>query len=353
MLRDKARRAFTLVELLVVIAIIGILIALLLPAVQAARESARRTQCTNNLKQLGLGTLSYESSYKRYPPGKAIVSSSALGGNWCQHVFLLPFMDQDAAYERLSTASNGFTNNSNGNAADLRLVPFMCPSDPEVTFNQGSKVSTNARHNYRGNSGTWPLNQMNNGIFSEYEVPLADQGQPQQWIRAGFKANDVLDGTAYTALFSEKLTGDRNGGLITEKSDIYPVTCSGTCNQTNQSGCEAKKAMCAQNCLALNPLPTDPASTTGVNFSEGGSAWYLGGWDTTWYTHNITPNKRSCYVGNTTQTGGQSASSSHPGGVNMVLCDGSTRFVRDTISPLVWDKLGNRKDGLPLGGSEF
>src|SRR5688572_25671832 len=108
MCRKKPRAAFTLVELLVVIAIIGILMALLLPAVQSARESARRSQCTNNLKQFGLATLTYESTYKRLPPG-SIVGSTASGALWSQHVFLLPYMEQVNAHERIAVAAVDFT----------------------------------------------------------------------------------------------------------------------------------------------------------------------------------------------------------------------------------------------------
>lgn len=136
------RRAFTLVELLVVIAIIGVLIALLLPAVQAAREAARRTQCTNNLKQIGLGFQTYHDVNKKFP----FAFQATVADGWAWSVHILPFMEQGNLFENLSPNSNNMPTSTSGNAnLATRLDVYTCPSDvgPEVNSNFASYGTSN------------------------------------------------------------------------------------------------------------------------------------------------------------------------------------------------------------------
>jgi prepilin-type N-terminal cleavage/methylation domain-containing protein len=329
---------FTLVELLVVIAIIGILIALLLPAVQAARESARRTQCTNNLKQFGVAALTYESTWKRFPPGR-------LTNNTSQHILLLPYIEQDAAYELINLVQN--TPNTT-----QRIVVFTCPSDGETTLNATIRPDARSRHNYRGNTGSWPGNGANNGIFFDGPGPTTVNGVPigqltahEQLMLRGLPVADILDGTANTVLFSERLVGDEAQSVITIKRDTFLIA-SLTTALTDASADSVRTS-----CDNLNPLPTGNIN----NWSQGGTTWHNGNIALTWYNHVSLPNGRSC--GAPTGTGVNLSlgpgtappTSNHPGGVNLVLCDGATRFVRDSISISTWRRLGSRKDGLPLG----
>ncbi|TWT32505.1 putative major pilin subunit [Posidoniimonas corsicana] len=129
----KLRRGFTLVELLVVIAIIGVLIALLLPAVQSAREAARRGQCANNLKQIGLGALNFESSYDRLPAGSTTASASSIGGPYLSTwtVDILPYMEEQPLYDRWDQ-SVGFVHANNRQLRETIVTAYTCPSDIEI-----------------------------------------------------------------------------------------------------------------------------------------------------------------------------------------------------------------------------
>jgi type II secretory pathway pseudopilin PulG len=357
------------VELLVVIAIIGILIALLLPAVQAARESARRSQCQNNLKQFGLATHNYESTYKRFPPG----FNAATAGGSSQHIYLLNYFEQEALADSLRGAggTEGLDQAGNPSNTTPRIVIFICPSDGETTMNTtlrptgGQATEARSRHNYRANNGTWPDSNPGtigtNGIFFNYGplAPPTVNGIPFRNISPqsalsfqGVKVADILDGTAYTALFSERMVGDEVQLLASPKRDTFFL---GSPNPARSDTGPGGADDIHTRCLALNPNSVPPNQ----NASTGGSTFNNGHLGLTWYNHTSPPNHKSC--GNVAASGtpdGQGSpaainmgsmppTSNHSGGVNMVLCDASTRFISDKISLQVWRNLGNRKDGNP------
>jgi prepilin-type N-terminal cleavage/methylation domain-containing protein/prepilin-type processing-associated H-X9-DG protein len=329
MTRRLQKRAFTLVELLVVIAIIGILIALLLPAVQAARESARRTECTNKLKQLGLASHSYESTYKRFPPGGVNVSP---GGNWGHIPRLFPFIEQEGLHELIDFSLNP-GNNPAAAAATVRLL--LCPSDP-IAIGARSNVGNDfSRNNYRGNAGTMPNKAGDNtGIF--YDITLPNTVPNEDRLKfAGVPVNDILDGTSSTALMVEMAIGDEDPSVGLIEGDGFRI-----------SGNDTQPIATVPNlCLAL-PRPPPLAS----HYSDGGKNWSNKGYNTARYNHIMTPNTLTCMTGAAMNDGGAiTASSYHTGGVNMVMCDGSTRFIRDSIAVAVWERLGHRKDGQAVG----
>lgn len=330
MMKLPLRRAFTLVELLVVIAIIGILIALLLPAVQAARESARRTECTNKLKQLGLANQNYESTYKRFPPGS--VNLAGTSANWSHIARILPFLEQEGLHE-LIDFSKGPGNNPAAAATVVRQ--FLCPSDPNsFLFISISPVPDFSKNNYRGNSGTLGISTgVNNGIFFDWTLPNTVPVEDRLKF-SGVPINDILDGTSNTAMLTEMAAGDEKPDAVLVEGDGFTIAGSDT----------DPPATIRANCLALpKPLPTP-------NYSNGGMNWANRGFNSSRYNHVMTPNTLSCVTGTQFNHGGAiTASSHHPGGVNLVLCDGSTRFVREGISVTVWERLGNRKDGQPVG----
>src|SRR5687767_3562230 len=232
--RRRAAHAFTLVELLVVIAIIGILIALLLPAVQAACESARRSQCTNNLKQLGLAMHNYESVYKRFPPGR--ITSQAQGSTapgdtdpekpWGQLARLLRYMEQEHLHDLIDLTISPVLDPNRSTIGYVRITNFSCPSDPRPTFSApGTSVQTDpntASSNYHGNTGSLITpNHNNNGIFHYWNVPWSVSLELEARRFAGCPVGDILDGTSSTAAMSERIVGDNNGQLITLGSDSF------------------------------------------------------------------------------------------------------------------------------------
>jgi prepilin-type N-terminal cleavage/methylation domain-containing protein len=332
-LLKSPRRGFTLVELLVVIAIIGILIALLLPAVQAARESARRTQCINNLHQFGIAALNYENVYKRFPPGRFIGQGAIDAGmhpDWSQHARLLPYFEQESVGQLINFGLIP-TDPANLPARVANIPSFLCPSEP--LRNKMPNPPDFAWNNYRANTGSLAASFQveTNGIFMGYTVPTGPRG-PEVVRNSGVAIADILDGTSSTAMFSERAVGDGVSTVLTIKSDWLFLT-SGTL------------ATMRQDCLAANPA-------TAQQFSESGRNWTGGAYISTWYNHVLPPNARSCHITQLTNPNvgsATAATSYHPGGVCLLLCDGSTRFVNESISIPIWERVGNRKDGEPVG----
>jgi prepilin-type N-terminal cleavage/methylation domain-containing protein/prepilin-type processing-associated H-X9-DG protein len=314
----RTPRAFTLVELLVVIAIIGILTALLLPAVQAAREAGRRSQCSNNLKQLGLGLHNYHDSHKAFPFGHTNNSISFLAR-------MLPYIEQQNLYNQIDF-NVSYNHANNQIARDTKVESFICPSDAD-------KLPTNlgARNNYYGNSGFNLLfgSPSTNPMSANYNMPPCN-GVIVPNVVIGF--NDVRDGTSNTAFMSEKIKGDGSNGVYTEESDTFqPGTYPGTPDEAYA------------DCLAMDI--TD-LSKQGV--SNVGAPWIYSYHSTTRYYHVSPPNGRSCMYppGRIATTAG----SYHPGGVMIALCDGSVRFVSETIDLPTWRALGSR-DGKEVVGA--
>ncbi len=312
-----SRSGFTLVELLVVIAIIGILVGLLLPAVQAAREAARRMQCSNNLKQIGLAILNYESTYKRFPPGNLV------GANFTGlsvHARLLPFLEQANLYNMvdLNAAYDSPTNN---NARMQTVATFQCPSDPTSRL----PIALGGTNNYYANQGTGLL-------FGAPPTDSADPnfGQPAQngvfFRDSKIGTRDITDGMSQTVCFSEKLKGDGSNGLATLRTDMFrPGTFPSTADQA------------VADCNAFNFLDL---SRQGV--SNVGAPWIWAYHSSTLYQHVAGPNTRSCMFppGRIMST----ASSQHTGGVQTLRCDGSVQFVGNPIELRIWRAYGTRAE---------
>jgi len=218
----------TLVELLVVIAIIGVLVALLLPAVQAAREAARRTQCQNNLRQFGIAAHNYEATYKCFPYGRVFEPGRVLwtASQWSAQARLLPYFEQLSGYDRIDFTRRP-DDGPNRELIDDEIPLFLCPSDFD---RMGPAYSPHglrfARNNYRANSGSdvgifdWPTaTEACNGVFLTNRV-----------VRIG----GILDGTGHTALFSESVRGDGDDNTIDHlrpSSDIFVISRSYTSRQ--------------------------------------------------------------------------------------------------------------------------
>jgi prepilin-type N-terminal cleavage/methylation domain-containing protein/prepilin-type processing-associated H-X9-DG protein len=322
------RRGFTLIELLVVVAIIGVLIALLLPAVQMARESARRMQCVNQLKQLGLGLANYADTYGKYPWGQGPLNWN----DWSAFPFLLPYLDQIPLYDSINFqrdgagvgfAAPGAAPNTTSHRTKVRFL--LCPSDVDRLTN------VEGHHNYSGNSGNLPIMFLNsstrpNGLFPS--CPESD----------AIGVRDILDGLSYTAAFSEKVKGSSTGGNNnnTFRDDLVPT--SSVSAITEPSNLTISQPY-YDVCLASGPQRPNQNL---ASMNKYGLFWWTGHGFGGRYNHVMPPNSWSCNSGGDNGRGAYTASSRHPGVVNVAMADGSVQSVGDNTSMLIWWAYGSR-----------
>jgi len=317
---------FTLVELLVVIAIIGTLVGLLLPAVQSAREAARRGQCSSNMKQMALGVLNYESVKQRFPasthnPGwKIILSGSSSFERWSFLTVVMPYMEQAEVYNDLVTVAKGDTvnvrpwqTNSFGgiNAPTTRYMSsIICPSEVTKKPAAGGVTYTS----YHCNRGDIPMNwdwSERRGVFVRGDTTSGATLPPSDNTTA---ISDIRDGTSKTVMLGEVCVGDNTSDVRTGLGILTADPTAGTP---------------PANCLTL-------VGANGFNSGSFVTSWGPG---TRWadsctsYTQffmHMAPNSARCgRNGDTWST--VPASSYHANGVTVAMCDGSTRFVSDTI----------------------
>ncbi|QDT25040.1 Type II secretion system protein G precursor [Gimesia panareensis] len=335
MLKMRTRRGFTLIELLVVIAIIAILIALLLPAVQQAREAARRTQCKNHLKQLGLAIHNYASSYRYLPPGASVdlsVSSTGNNGSWGVHGRILPMLEQGNLYANvdLSTAWDFQT------AIDgLKIPVFACPSDPnsdKVRDPGGGKVKLYPT-NYGFNYGTWFVFNPTNG----------NGGNGAFFPNASLTMASFTDGTSNTLLAAEVKGWQpytRNGGPSTTTipgtaSAAATIVASGSQFKTNTGHTEWPDGRVHHTgfTVTLNPNTYVPYTSGSTEYNADFNSWQEG---------------KNGSAGSPTYAI-ITARSFHTGVVNAVLVDGSVRTISENISLDIWRALGTRNNGEVVG----
>jgi prepilin-type N-terminal cleavage/methylation domain-containing protein len=391
--KPRRKQGFTLVELLVVIAIIGILVALLLPAVQAAREAARRMSCSNNLKQLGLALHNYHDTYKQMPPraigphfkqanGTPVTATNQTNvlnyqqGSLSWAVLILPYMEQQPAHDSITSwvkGNSGITDprdhhvfirvNVGPSTSNFEVPFYLCPSGPRATQIAGSAVNaanpgtatlfhsggTMGRLSYKaciGGGSTSPaitpfaaINTSNNALNQQCDGTFS-------YLR-GANFADMTDGTSNVVVMGEvsqtfTQPGNFNGSVKT----LTPT------HNTAGAPCEASAAQIAAKSWAAAPAAG--------NASPQAQRWALGIPLTSSFSTVYPPNGASCATaigtnaggGNATTPGASSAiisaSSYHPGGAQIVLGDGSVRFISETIDVLNWRRMGDKADAAPV-----
>ncbi len=326
--------AFTLVELLVVIAIIGILIALLLPAVQSAREAARRMQCTNNLKQMGLALHNYHGAFRSFPIGSrsgTIASYNTYGTNW--RTALLPFMEQKPLYDNLNFKTGSFSGwasqpFSGGNEAleGLALPMYKCPSstiDPFVNSPTSINDRNSLMHDYVGISGAYP-----------------DPGSRGSSVcRRGMRGYVCTNGLLLphqTAAIRNASDGTSNTMIIAEQSGLVGDTPIRSNYAGGWAGARDHNSGYDLNPRRANQIPDD-----------GSANYYHCGLTVVHWAVNLqttTPNSNSAtYETNTI------LNSFHPGVINVAMADGSVHSISEVIDMETLRRLAAADDGMPVG----
>ncbi|REK18074.1 MAG: DUF1559 domain-containing protein [Planctomycetota bacterium] len=345
--RDTRRPGFSLVELLVVIGIIGILVALLLPAVQSARESARRTQCVNNLKQLGIALHNHADARQAFPPG-AVSKSYPPAPNhphsfyrWSALAHLLPYMENESLHDLLDLSlplympGPGYPISEPNKPAIVRMLPeFLCPSDRAERIKEGMGPTNYAMCAGSGSGGGTPFDT--DGLF---------------YVNSSTTVAKVADGTSHTVAASESLLGSetpRNAagafaGITPQRNYKFVLSFFGTPDLTDAT-CDG----------AMN---YNHAVTNGND--PRGFAWSSGEYRCALYNHYYSPNaeKCDCIASATTDPtpgpanpilysawGWRAARSEHPGGVNVLMADGSTQFVADDVDLALWRAMSTRRN---------
>ena len=377
------RGGFTLIELLVVIAIIAVLIALLLPAVQAAREAARRSQCVNNLKQLGLACMNYESANSCFPSqSQNPVVNSAAGTTVGWAPPLLQYTEQTPIFNainfNLDLIGNGYGGACNSTATITKVSLLLCPSEnknnPLRAYMTGASLyfgTTSYMGNYGGPgpmgvaSGT--IVPTNNSVLGSAPNPTTNAAGPNfypgaSWGPVTFAS--ITDGTSNTGLFSERILGMTGTPTNINAAGQDRLRCIIRAPIGAAQGSGAAGALAVQQSCANAPGTTTLrfCATNGQMWAATYTAWLT----ISSYNHFGTPNQMSCtndvadgsltginalyYV---TPMGSAPPSSFHPGGVNCTFADGSVHFIKNTIAATAWWGLGTRNGGEVVSADQY
>jgi prepilin-type N-terminal cleavage/methylation domain-containing protein/prepilin-type processing-associated H-X9-DG protein len=374
-MRAQTRHGFTLIELLVVIAIISVLIALLLPAVQSAREAARRGQCSNNLKQIGIAMHNYHTGLNSFPPGGAYNSAgpgySVGWGTWSASALMLGYLEQvpmlnAANFSWVVGFSPGFLINSSVSVASIST--FICPSDgisPQHPNGVWGLMTSS-------NISNWQWTGVNNNYFASAGTSTGYSGQnvdttgPFNEGGKTYSVSSITDGTSYTIAYTEGLVGDgtielvkwRDGPVLTQNS---AVCNGGWCGVYDVSGSMAAVISDLNACMAgflvQKSRGAGSENQKGFRWAEDDGGFAIANtivppnstqWPFAWCAiARSNPNS------NASDGQYQNATSNHPGGCNFLFCDGSVHFIKSSIQLGTYWALGTKANGEAISGDQY
>jgi prepilin-type N-terminal cleavage/methylation domain-containing protein/prepilin-type processing-associated H-X9-DG protein len=354
-MRAETRRGFTLIELLVVIAIIAVLIALLLPAVQSAREAARRSQCTNNLKQIGLGLHNYHSAHNTFPLGGTVNWSgygyNANWGTWSAQALLLGYMEGQPLYNAANFNwvccwTQGWNINS---TVTLSIInTFICPSDGLSPVPTQNDIWTGETNNYHASVG--PATDFYNpsGLFAESQICYGVHNCP--------------DGTSNTIAYGEALVGSNFQQAVKWRSGPVLSAASALCGK---SWCGVTDVSPFYNQVIADLQTCEQGFVTeNGKVNQKGFRWCenLGGFT---LINTVVPPSIGTYRfgwcalrgGNTNSNASdgqyQNVNSNHPGGANLLFGDGSVHFLKSSIAYRTYWALGSRAGGEVISSDQY
>jgi prepilin-type N-terminal cleavage/methylation domain-containing protein len=371
-MRQREDRGFTLIELLVVIAIIGVLVSLLLPAVQSAREAARRSQCTNNLKQIGLALQNYHAAFDNFPLGissnpQGAPGSPQWGGVWGSfgaHALLLPFLEQQPLYNATNFSWGPFVVVNDNTINNRVIASFLCPSDPNAKGGAWNVAHTNSYYASYG-ATTTSLNNWGNTGDDTTMIGRVLPGESSGMFTYGlsYGMRDATDGTSNTVAFAEKLAGF-NGKNYMKGSDpgdryrgnmiIHPGGAPAGAVQLNANNNAVAVQAAVAQCRTLFRT-----ANAGIHDYPG---WRWGPGMTGFTLFNTIQPPNDTFGGcryddrpDTWPDNGYSygASSAHPGGVVTAMSDGSVRFIKSSIAVGVWWALGTKSGGEAISSDAY
>ena len=371
-------RGFSLVELLVVIALIGVLVSLLLPAIQGAREAARRTGCSNNLKQIGIALHNFHDAKQRFPTqvtGSAPREGGCGSGFYSWMIPILPLIEEGTLYDSIDlnrgmmdtcdqsspTDYQGLTisaDHPNAGAAATRVTTFLCPSD-WYADSVSLGTARPAPGSYVGNIG-WvqgttgiagassPIAR-SNGFFG-----LENPKLPDPWQQSKVRMKHFSDGLAHTAALSERLITSNQSlpdagvfGALPADFERQPIALQSYCG--GSVGPNRSLATWVTYCGSVSHGDPRVSNTHGRSWISG---WT---YSANTYMHVMPINERNCHLYGGEHSGANvvTPSSQHPGGVHVVMGDGSVHFISESIEMSVWWSMGSRDGGETVDRSGY